>query len=134
MDNVQIRNKIIELRKEGFGYKKIAKELNMTVSAVRYAVTKIEDEEHLLGKCKNCGIEIKFIKGKKKKIFCSDNCRSKWWSKNPEKVNRKAYYTFICKFCQKEHSVYGNKNRVYYSGECYRNSQRLKEQTDDGKK
>lgn len=42
-------------------------------------------EEHnnqndLLGTCLKCGIEIKSIKGKKKKRFCSDRCRWDWWN------------------------------------------------------
>lgn len=42
-------------------------------------------EEHnnqfdLSGTCLNCGIEIRSIKGKKKKRFCSDRCRWDWWN------------------------------------------------------
>ena len=76
----EIKNQIKQLRNAGKGYKKIAKELSLTPSAVRYACHKMSDEELLHGKCENCGIKIKSIKGKKKKRFCSDRCRWDWWN------------------------------------------------------
>ena len=76
----EIKDQIKQMRIEGKGYKKIAKELSLTPSAVRYACHKMSDEELLHGKCDNCGIKIKSIKGKKKKRFCSDRCRWDWWN------------------------------------------------------
>ncbi len=73
-------NKIKELRKSGNGYKRIAKELNIPLSTVRYTCNKFADEDLLNGKCEHCGIDIKSIKGKKKKRFCSDRCRWEWWN------------------------------------------------------
>jgi len=73
--------KIKELRKKGYGYKRIAKELSMTPSAVRHACIRIEEEQLLGGYCKNCNKEMMSIKGKKKKVFCSDQCRWQWWNK-----------------------------------------------------
>jgi orotate phosphoribosyltransferase-like protein len=70
---------IKELRDKGYGYKKIANELDLKVDTVRYACLRME-EESLVGFCKNCGLEMKSVKGKKKKIFCSDKCRWQWWN------------------------------------------------------
>jgi predicted transcriptional regulator len=75
----EIKDPIKQMRNDGKGYKKIAKELSLTPSAVRYACHKMS-EELLNGKCENCGIKIKSIKGKKKKRFCSDRCRWDWWN------------------------------------------------------
>jgi Mn-dependent DtxR family transcriptional regulator len=76
----EMKSKIYELRKLGYGYKKIAKELSLTPSAVRHVCNKMSEEELLNGRCENCGIKIKSIKGKKKKRFCSDQCRWDWWN------------------------------------------------------
>lgn len=72
-------NKILALRNKGYGYKRIAKELDVSVGTVRYTLTKVEDDA-LSGLCKTCGKKMMSIKGKKKKVFCSDKCRYKWWN------------------------------------------------------
>jgi len=79
--------RINELRDLGYGYKKIAKELSITPSAVRHACSKLEEESLLKGHCKNCGIEMLSIRGKKKKTFCSDKCRWQWWNKQRKGSN-----------------------------------------------
>lgn len=55
----------------------------------------------------------------KEKIFCSDNCRMKWWNSHQELVNRKAEYVFVCRNCGKLFTAYGNKERKYCSHSCY---------------
>jgi len=35
--------------------------------------------------CKNCGVEIIRITGRRPKEFCGDNCRAKFWQKNNAK-------------------------------------------------
>jgi hypothetical protein len=117
--NNDLKIKINELRQIGYGYKKIAKELSMTISAVRYACSKISDEDLLISNCQNCGLKIKSIKGKKKKRFCSDKCRWQWWNKHQKEVNKKSYYTHQCKCCNKEFTAYGNNKRAYCSHDCY---------------
>ncbi len=75
-----INKKINELRELGYGYKKIANELNVSISVVRYACSKQPGDDELTGYCEHCGAEMKFVKGKKKKRFCSDRCRWEWWN------------------------------------------------------
>ena len=116
---VNEKAKIVELRQLGYGYKRIAKELSVSTSAVRYACRKSSDADLLTGSCENCGLTIKSTLGKKKKRFCSDQCRWSWWNKHQKEVHRKAYYTFRCKHCQKEFTAYGNRSRVFCSHECY---------------
>ena len=128
------KNKIIELKKLGYGYKKIAKELDLSLSIVRYACSKKNDDDLLDGSCENCGIKIKSIKGKKKKRFCSDKCRWKWWNKNQNKVDKKAFYAHVCKWCNKEFTVYGNNHRVYCSHDCYIKSKTSKGAMNHGTK
>jgi hypothetical protein len=115
----EMKNQLKQMRKEGYGYKRIAKELGLTLSVVRYACSKINDEDLLEGHCEKCGLKIKSIKGKKRKRFCSDRCRWDWWNKHQKEVDKKAFYTHVCKWCNKEFTTYGNKNRVYCSHDCY---------------
>lgn len=80
MNNDELKIKVNELRNEGYGYKKIATELSISVSAARYMCIKTTEEGLLTDNCEHCGLAIKSIKGKKKKRFCSDRCRWQWWN------------------------------------------------------
>ncbi len=115
---------IAELRKKGYSYKKIADKLHISINTVKsycrrnnlggVRKKKIED-----GVCPYCNKVLSHNIKYKKKRFCSDTCRQKWWNENLDRVNRKANYKFICKHCNKEFVSYGNKNRKYCSHECY---------------
>lgn len=113
------KTKIIELKNEGYGYKKIAKELNLPISSIQYFLKNNPIDLELVGACKCCGKTIQSIKGKKRKQFCSDRCRWDWWNDHIKEVNKKAYYTLTCKYCGKEFTAYGNQKRVYCCHECY---------------
>lgn len=115
-DNLNIE--ILKLRNNGYGYKKIAKELSISVSAARYACLKNEEKSKTTH-CKNCSLPIMSIEGKRKKIFCSDKCRYNWWNNSQDQINKKAFYTHQCKTCNKEFIAYGNNKRIYCSQECY---------------
>ena len=128
----EIKTRIRELRSEGYGYKRIAKTLDLTLSVVRYAVNKMSDEDLLEGRCEKCGIKIKSIKGKKRKRFCSDRCRWDWWNKHQKEVDKKAFYTHVCKWCNQEFTSYGNNRRVYCSHDCYIKFKLNKGETQNG--
>ena len=117
--NLEQKQQIIKLKSEGYGYKKISKELNVPLSSVRYVCEKGMDDISLLGTCKRCGNTIRSIKGKKRKQFCCDRCRWDWWNSHIKEVNKKAFYTLTCKHCGKEFTAYGNQKRVYCCHECY---------------
>ena len=70
--------------------------------------------------CRNCGKPLTHTPGKKKRKFCSTECRLAWWNANPEKMNRKAMYSYTCPVCGSEFSAYGNAHRIYCSRECSR--------------
>ncbi len=134
------QNQIHQLRSQGCGYKAIAKTLSLPLSTVQsfcrrnnLAGTRSENlhrntpEENVLDKtahpvgiyCKQCGKELPDSVGHKTRIFCSDECRMKWWNSHQEQVARKAVYTFNCAHCGKPFTAYGNKNRKYCSHDCY---------------
>lgn len=82
MDSI-VKKNIIKLKNEGYGYKKIASLLDVSIGSVRNAL-KAEDTKET---CKYCGKRLVFIKGHKKKIFCSDACRYTFWNER-KKVSR----------------------------------------------
>ena len=60
------KSKIYQLKKEGYGYKKIASELGISVSSVQSFLKRNPVDIDLLGTCKRCGMTIQSIKGKKR--------------------------------------------------------------------
>ena len=69
--------------------------------------------------CEQCGKPIEQNPGRKRKRFCCDACRNKWWNAHLELVKRKAVYTYTCPTCGKEFTVYGNSHRKFCSHACY---------------
>ena len=69
--------------------------------------------------CGYCGEPLHHTLGAKKKRFCSDHCRMRWWAKHPEAVKRIAIYHFTCPTCGKLFESYGNSHRQYCSRACY---------------
>ena len=113
------KQKIYLLKKEGYGYKKIASELGLSADSVKSFLKRKPLDLELVGTCKRCGTTITSTKGKKRKQFCSDRCRWDWWNSHIKDVNKKAYYVKVCKFCGKEFTAYGNQKRVYCTHACY---------------
>lgn len=122
------RRQIVALRDEGNGYKKIAQVLGLSENTVKSfckrkkmggvaADRQLENvnESH----CQCCGVVITQTPGRKKKKFCSDKCRMKWWNSHLDQVKRKANYDYVCPCCKKTFTVYGNANRKYCSMDCY---------------
>ena len=124
MTNEQ-RLQIAAYRKTGMGYKKNAKELDLSANSVksycrRNGLSSEALEQSLPeSACENCGKSIEQKKGKKKKRFCSDQCRNQWWNSHLDQVKRKAVCEYICPVCGKSFSVYGNAKRKYCSHACY---------------
>lgn len=134
MLKIEQKDKILQLRKEGYGYKSISGILKIGRDTVRnvcksYELTgyghpmtdDIIRRHNMLTLCLCCGkrINTENRKGRKSK-FCSETCRRKWWNENSDKKNKKdnAWYSFTCKNCGKEFKAYGNKNRKFCSIRC----------------
>lgn len=114
------KQKIIALRRDGAGYGQIATTIGISINTVksfcrRHNMTANKSESV----CEQCGNHITQNPGRKRKRFCSDLCRNKWWNTHLELVKRKAVYTFTCPNCGKEFSVYGNRYRKFCSHACY---------------
>ena len=109
---------ILEMRKNGDGYKKIANELGLSRDTVRsYCLRNGLDNPKNV--CKQCNKKIELAQTGRKRLFCSDECRHAWWNHNREMKNRKAIYRIKCQHCKIIFESYGNKNRRYCGRDCY---------------
>ena len=130
------KDKITELRLQGYGYKAIAAMLGDGVKRenVRYFCKKhgLIGPPELIGRnfdehrgnpnfCKQCGSRLIRNKHSGVKLFCSDSCRRAWWKANPNAAaqSKKKTYELTCTYCREKFISYGNANRKYCSHDCY---------------
>ena len=114
------KRQIIALRRDGVGYGGIASQLGLSINTVksfcrRHSLATPPTESV----CEQCGRPIEQTPGRKRKRFCCDACRNKWWNSHLDLVKRKVVYTFTCPTCGKEFTVYGNRLRKFCSHACY---------------
>lgn len=123
-------DRIRELRSQGVGYRLIAQELNISRDTVRYfCKTQGLDgyaEEQIPpasgeGICLQCGAQIQQPDTGRRKRFCSDACRWKWWHENSEALLRPSatHQEVTCANCGKTFSAYRTKARRYCCHACY---------------
>jgi endogenous inhibitor of DNA gyrase (YacG/DUF329 family) len=122
--------RIRKMKAGGYGYVRIAQELGLSENTVKSfcrrkginnaaADTVIPPLEGDKGICPCCGKEVRQNPGRKAKRFCSDKCRNAWWNSHLDQVERKACYEFVCAYCKKPFTAYGNAGRKYCSHACY---------------
>ena len=136
------KDQITKLRKKGLGYAKIAVTVGISKNTVKSfcqrnslgaagsfgddCTADASDSDVMeKGVCEQCGVSIIHKPHRKKKRFCSDKCRMKWWNTHPASVKRDAYYRFNCLNCGAEFESYGNKSRKYCSRACFGSSRRV---------
>lgn len=117
------------LRKQGFGYRQIALELGLSRDAVRYyckthdlAGNAKEAHENVKGiLCPQCGKKLTQPQTGRKRLFCSTECRRKWWQTNRKLIPRPLgnCEETVCANCGKPILDYARKKRRYCSHECY---------------
>lgn len=115
------KRQITVLRRDGLGYGKIAQQTGVSMNTVKSFCRRNNLTFSTDGKsvCECCGKSIAQNPGRKRKRFCSDACRNKWWNSHLDLVKRKAVYTFTCPACGKKFTVYGNSHRKFCSHACY---------------
>ena len=112
--------KLILLRRNGDGYGQIATALGISINTVKSFCRRHGLAAEVKGSvCEQCGKAVFQNPGRKRKRFCCDACRNRWWNSHLELVKRKAMYTFTCPGCGKEFSIYGNSHRKFCCHECY---------------
>lgn len=112
-----LKAQIIVLKRDGLGYVEISQSIGVSANAVRMFL--LRHEERYKNRCRVCEREIKQVPHRKTKVFCSDKCRMQWWNGHPQTVKKKTFYNFVCPYCGKEFSAYGNSKRKYCSRECF---------------
>lgn len=108
------KDKIRTLRMAGWGYRSIANKLEISVNTIK-SFCRRHDVPVERGLCRYCGGNVRDIPGKKKKIFCNDSCRSKYWAEHRNEISTASVFT--CRHCGKEFRAYGR--RKYCSEPCY---------------
>lgn len=110
------RQQIIQLRKEGCGYAAIAKELDISRDTVwsfcrrnrlagEMAITEKAAGQTEDGFCRECGKGLHQTDGVKRKVFCCQECREKWWHEHPGQIKQKGGL-FFC-LCRLWEGIYG---------------------------
>ena len=110
--------KVIALRNEGYKYKEIADHLGVNINSVKSYIHRLRND---VPRCIQCSKPLPPSTTKKRK-FCSEKCRIKWWNDHRD-LHKKAA-TKVCVFCGKEFQCY-EPSRKYCSSECY-NQSRMK--------
>ena len=129
--NAEKKNDVRQLRNNGASYQKIADLLGLSVNTVKSfcqrngiapAETVKSRKDQVLCRCKQCNCILRYTAGKKKKLYCSDSCRSKWWNAHTALISHKQANDYICAGCGKAFQAFGAKPRKYCSIDCYRKS------------
>ena len=86
------KEKILQLRYQGASYSEIAKAVGLPRDTVKSFCRRnaannsdVTITEPDLNGCRECGKALVQISGRKQRIFCSKECREKWWHTHPEK-------------------------------------------------
>ena len=108
--------KIITMRGKGQTYSQIAHKLGIPLNTVKSFCRREAERKK---RCRNCRRPLIQNSEGRPKAFCCDECRIKWWKRNPDKVNCKAFYTLRCAGCGCQFVSYGHKERKYCSHKCY---------------
>lgn len=123
-------DRIRELRSQGVGYRVIAQDMGLNRDTVRYFCKTHElggfAEEHMqvensIGRCLQCGGEIHQANNGRKRRFCRDACRWKWWHDQREEALKPTANRLevVCVNCGKPFFAYKSKGRKYCSHACY---------------
>ena len=112
---------IVQMRKRGLGCSEIALKLGMSVNTVksycrRSGVKPLEKKTAQSGDvCRQCGSVLKLTPGRKRKQFCSDACRLRWWHGHREQGQNARM--IVCASCGKVFVT--DRVQKYCSHACY---------------
>lgn len=119
------RNEIQRLRQAGLGYVKIAQILTLPANTVKSFCQRnpIRDISTVsaptMNVCPQCGGQLPISVGRKPRRFCSDQCRSHYWTEHQAQIRRKSAVVSICAACGTHFSDYAKKARKYCCHACY---------------
>lgn len=121
MTNEQ-KEQITVLRRQGYGYSKIAQTLSISENTVKSYCRRnglSSDALNNTATCKQCGKPITIKEKCRPRQFCSNRCRVAWWNSHQRHSCKKTTYHFVCERCGAPFESNGNKSRKYCSHDCY---------------
>ena len=128
MTNEQ-RETITHMQRIGKGYRTIASETGLSVNSVKSWCRRHPIEVERKDRCKQCGSALVQIPGKRTRLFCSDQCRLRWWATHPECRGHRVTYVHTCRFCGKVFT--NNRVKADYCGRACFAKTRMKVATDE---
>lgn len=112
--------KVHDMRSDGFSYAAISAAMDIPVGTVKSFCSRHLIETTATG-CKQCGKKLINTAGHRQKIFCSPDCRKKYWKEHTSLINRKTAVTTVCAGCGAVFADYAGRKRKYCSHACYIN-------------
>ena len=115
------KNEAVKMLQEGRSYKEIGGKLGVTPESVKqfFYRRRKQPVSHI---CEQCHQPI-MLSSNRQHRFCSDLCRTRWWSHHPEQYSNKEQHCFCCKVCGKR--FYSRRNIASFcSRACYYESRR----------
>ena len=108
------RQIVLNLRKEGKGYKAIAKETGLNPQTIASFIKQFE--KHI---CPQCHQTFPAPNGRRYKRFCSAECRIKYWSEHYKLAHRASAKKCICEECGSEFLNFKSVDRKFCSRICF---------------
>ena len=100
-------NTINQMRRDGYGARKIAKSTGIPFETVKSHLRRHPDIPTDGDRCRYCGAQIQSTPKRRPRKYCSDKCRLAWWKEHSDELNRKAFYPRICPNCGQSYMAYG---------------------------
>lgn len=113
--------KIAELQASGLGYRRIAAELNLSINTVKSFCRSHPVAQ--MPQCEQCGKRITQTPHKRKRRFCSDQCRMHWWKSHPGLIRRTVLYPHVCLQCGMPYESHRASSK-FCSRRCYAEARR----------
>ncbi len=111
------KEQIKNLRKQGYGSKRIAKELSLNPNTVKSYIYRLEKDSPRKV-CKQCGKPLLHSK-RKSDCFCSKKCSKAWWSHHRYDNPSDKVIEHECQHCHQIFLALASSKRKYCSRACY---------------
>ena len=118
---VKPKKHLAELRDQGYTYQQIAEASGIGLSSVKMFFKRNNTPADDSGICAQCKKRLEKDAPKKKR-FCSEKCRIKWWAEHPEQLSNAREHQYKCPVCCKV--FYSYKPAKFCSLTCYHRSRR----------
>ena len=111
---------ITRMKEFGMSYGEISKATGICTSTIKSICRRAAEGQC---KCMECGKKLNFTNGKKKKRFCDDNCRMRYWNHH-----RKPPVEHECPVCHRTFNCYDCQHAKYCSRSCYLTARRTNDE------